>query len=460
MYVSIKDKDYYSIHINNQIYYFENLEKYIRNKKLIKRIKPNTLKTILSTLRTFIYWTMANNIMKDEDLILYLARFLKDEENGFKVYNSTYVEELDENIEYLEINVKAKQSSTLNKDKAIIEDYFKETNQNLFASFDLEKNVKAYNHQMKHSQGDGYGLKMGKMAQSSFLDDVSILPNRNTGISDDIKAFPYEIYEELLKIAKPRERLIYLLAGACSGRVSQILNLTSYDFDYNNKNVWLIDPRSNDQLGIHGIGRKTFLYNEYKIDASKDKPHSNIGFKAPIPLRSKERAPLFWLSNIYKQYFFETLLDCEAMIKQSRIPRHPFLFVTISGKRLTPQQVHLTFKTHCNKLKKIHPDYEVRLDGIGLHSLRHMFGAAMATLQAKTIIHAKTMNYSIPPDQLKIIAKEAMGHKSLSSTDIYFNRPWNLDIELGEHINTVFQSLMDTMTIEEKEKRYGIKRYA
>ena len=129
MYVAIKDKDYYSIHINNQIYYFENLEKYIRNKKLRKRIKHNTLKTILSTLRTFIYWTMANNIRGDEDLALYLARFLEDEENGFKIYNSTYVEELDESIEYLEINIKAKQPSTLNKDKAIIEDYLKETNE-------------------------------------------------------------------------------------------------------------------------------------------------------------------------------------------------------------------------------------------------------------------------------------------------------------------------------------------
>lgn len=460
MYVAIKDKDYYSIHINNEIYYFENLEQYIRNKKLIKRIKPNTLKTILSTLKTFIYWTMANNILESEDLALYLARFLEDEENGFKIYNSTYVEELDENIEYLEIHIKAKQPSTLNKDKAIIEDYLKETNQGLFSSFDLEKNIKAYNHQKKHSRGDGYGLRMGEMAQSVFLDDVSIVSNRDTGIGGEIKAFPYELYEELLKIAHPRERLIYLLAGSCSARVSQVLNLTLYDLDYNNQNVWLIDPRSNDQLGIHGIGRKNFLEKEYKIDASKDKPHKNIGFKAPIPLRSKERVPLFWLSNIYKQYFFETLLDCEAMIKQSRIPRHPFLFVTASGKRLTPQQVHLTFTSHCNRLKKTYPKYANRLDGIGLHSLRHMFGAVMATLQAKTIMHAKTMKYSIPPDQLKIITKEAMGHRSLSSTDIYFNRPWNLDIELGKHINTVFQSMMDTMSIEEREKRYGIKRYA
>jgi len=460
MYISIQDKEYYSIHINNQIYYFENLEKYIRNKKLIKRIKPNTLKTILSTLKTFIYWTMAHSISEDESLALYLARFLNDEEDGFKIYNNTYVEELDESIEYLEISVKPKKASTIDKDKAIIEDYLKATNQDLFSSFNLEKNITAYNQQQKYSKGDGYGLKMGKIAQKAFLNDVSILPNRNKGLEDDIKAFPYEIYEELLKMAKPRERLIYLLAGSCSARVSQILNLTTYDFDYINKNVWLIDPRSNDQLGVHGIGRKTFLEKEYNIDASKDKPHKNIGFKAPIPLRSQERVSLFWFSNIYKEYFFETLLDCEAMIKQTRIPRHPFLFITSSGKRLMPQQVHITFVSHCNKLKKMYPEYANRLDGIGLHSLRHMFGAVMATLQAKIIIHQKKLDYSIPPDQLKLITKEAMGHRSLSSTNIYFNRPWNLDIELGQHINNVFQSLMDTMTIEEREEKYGIKRYA
>lgn len=459
MYLSIKDNDYYTVHINNQIYYFESLEKYIRDKRLLRKIKPNTLKGILSTLKTFIYWAMANPSKEEDDLYLYLAQFLQDEENGFEIYNSTFIEELNETVEYLEIKVKPKKPSTIDKDKSIIEDYLKSTDQELLKSFNLEKNVKSYNHRIKNSIHDGYGLKMGKMAQEVFLDNVSLIKN-DDGTKEDIQAFPYQLYNTLLEIAKPRERLLYLLTGACSARVSQALNLTLYDFDYDNKRVWLIDPRSNDQLGIHGKGRKNFLKSAYGIDASKDKPHVNIGFKAPIPLRYKSRQPLFWIFRTYRNLFFETMPEYRFIPESSRQPRHPFFFVTSSGARLTPQQAHETFSSHCNILKKKFPEYANQLDGIGLHSLRHMFGSIMATIQAKMIINKKALKYDIPSDQFKIITKEAMGHRSLQSTNIYFNRPWNIDIELGEHLNEVFESLMATMSIEEMEKRYEIKRLA
>lgn len=459
MYLSIKDKDYYTVHINNQIYYFESLEKYIRDKRLLRKIKHSTLKSILSTLKTFIYWTMANPGKEEDDLYLYLAQFLQDEENGFEIYNSTFVEDLNENIEYLEIKVKPKQPATIDKDKAIIEDYLKATNQELFKSFNLEKNIRAYNHQTKNSVHDGYGLKMGRMAQEAFLNDVSMIKSHND-VKEDIKVFPYQLYNALLEIANPRERLLYLLTGACSARASQALNLTLYDFDYRNKRVWLIDPRSNDQLGIHGVGRKNFLKKAYKIDASKDLPHVNIGFKGPIPLRYKSRQPLFWISKTYRNLFFETMLEYRYIPESSRQPRHPFFFVTSSGSRLTPQQAHETFRSHCKLLKKRFPEYANQLEGLGLHSLRHMFGSIMATIQAKMIINQKAFKYYIPPDQFKIITKEAMGHRSLQSTNVYFNRPWNIDIELGEHLNEVFESLMATMSIEELEERYEIKRLA
>jgi hypothetical protein len=61
---------------------------------------------------------------------------------------------------------------------------------------------------------------------------------------------------------------------------------------------------------------------------------------------------------------------------------------------------------------------------------------------------------NIPLDQVKIITKEAMGHRSLSSTDIYFNRPWHLNIELGEHITKLFDNMLEVnkYTILEEEK--------
>lgn len=420
----------------------------------MKKIKYKTLTTKISTLKSFIVWSLANPVLDNEDLILYLARYLNNSENGFQIHNKIYVQEFSQDIEYLLLESKPKKLSTLDKDKAIIEDFLKVTNQDLFDTFKLSKNIQSLNHTSKNSTHDGYGLKMGSLAQNAFANDVSILPNQAKSVVGDIKAFPYQLFEELLKLASPREILIYLLSGACSARISQVLNLTLYDFDYINKNVWLIDPRSNDQLGIHGIGKKQFLKDVYNIDASKDKPHINIGFKAPIPLRFKERLPLHWISNLYKELFFELLSEYKTIPEINRIPKHPFFFVTSSGNRLMPQQVNVTFKAHCETLKQRFPEYGVQLDGLGLHSLRHMFGVMMATFQAYLLLDDNNNKQNIPLDQVKIITKEAMGHRSLSSTDIYFNRPYHLNIQLGEHITKLFDNMLEInkYTILEEER--------
>lgn len=458
MYYEIQNKHYYSLCINNEIYFLNELELYIRNKLLLRKIKHTTLKTILSTLKIFIFWAISNPVNKNEELDFYLARFLKDEENGFEIYNTTFVKDINEDIEYLELIVNPKIPATIEKDKLIIEDYLKSTNQELFKTFNLEKNLKSYSHKIKYSQSNGYGLKMGKISQNVFVNEKSLLPSYRNTIEDDIKVFPYKLFNSLLELANPRERLIYLLCGACSARVSQVLNFTLYDIDYTNKQVWLIDPRSNDQLGFHGRGRKQFLKEFYNIDANKDKPHSNIGFKAPIPLYFKSRTPLFWVSNKYKELFFETLCNYKFIPESSRIPMHPFAFITNSGKRLSPQQVDKSFKNHCNKLKKIHPKYLNQLDRLGAHSLRHMFGSIMASVQAYFIMNKNNLNINIPPEQIKLITKEAMGHKNIKSTDIYFNRPWNLDIELAEYLSDIYKDIMKSLTHDEIQEKYGDKR--
>ena len=458
MYKEINNEYFFTLYLNNNLFYFPELENYIKVKILVKRIKPNSLKTILSSIKSFIIWSLANPSNLNEELVYYLSKYLSDCENGFEIYDSIFIEQLNERIDYKILSINPKQPKTIDKDKASIEDFLKSTNQDLFTSFNLKKNIKSLNHSFQNSIHDGYSLKMGSLAQKAFANDVSIIPTRNKSLGNDYKSFPYQLFNSLLEISSPREKLIYLLCGACSSRISQALNLTLYDFDYENKHVWLIDPRGNDQLGIHGMGRKTFLKDVYNIDAAKDKPHSNIGFKAPIPLRFKNRIPLYWISDIYRSLFFDTLAEYKFLPESSRIPKHPFFFVTKSGARLTPQQVHVTFTAHCEKLKKLFPEKANNLDGLGLHSLRHMFGVMMATFQAKILMNKKDLKYNIPMDQIKIITKEAMGHKSLSSTDVYFNRPWHLDIELGEHINTLYDEMMKSMNLEQLQEKYDGKR--
>ena len=459
MYKEINNQHYFTVVINNKIYTLPELEKYIRNKVMVKRIKYKTLITKISTLKSFIIWTLSNPVQDDEDLILYLARYLDNCENGFKIYDKIYVKELDETVEYLLLDSIPKQASTVNKDKATIEDFLKVTSQDLFESFNLPKNVQSLNYSTKHSMHDGYGLRMGSLAENAFANEKSVIPNKINTILGDIRAFPYELFDELLQLANPKERLIYLLTGACSARASQVLNLTLYDIDYVNQRVWLIDPRSNDQLGLHGVGRKNFLKDVYNINAAKNKPHVNIGFKTPIPLRYKERLPLFWFSSMYKNLFFETLSEVKSIPESNRNPKHPFFFVTKTGNRLTPQQVDIAFKAHCKKLKKMHPEYVVQLNGIGLHSLRHMFGVVMASFEAKIIMSGNKHN--IPVDQIKITTQEAMGHRSRASTDIYFNRPWHLNVELGEYLNKVYDTMIENKKWDYlEENNYGKKRFA
>ncbi len=326
MYKEIRNEYFFTLYLNNELYFFPELENYIKLKILVKRIKPNSLKTILSSLKSFIIWSLANTNSQNEQLVFYLSRYLSDCENGFEIYDSIFIKELNERIDYKILSVNPKQPTTIDKDKALIEDFLKSTNQELFKSFNLEKNIKSLNHSFKNSVHDGYGLRMGSLAQKAFANDISIIPPRNKSLGNDFKSFPYQLFNSLIEISSPREKLIYLLCGACSARISQALNLTLYDFDYKNKHVWLIDPRSNDQLGIHGIGRKTFLKDVYNIDATKDKPHSNIGFKAPIPLRFKNRIPLYWISDIYRNLFFDTLAEYKFLPESSRIPKHPFFF--------------------------------------------------------------------------------------------------------------------------------------
>lgn len=52
----INDRYYFTIYINNETFTLPELEKYIRNKVMVKKIKYKTLATKISTLKSFIIW--------------------------------------------------------------------------------------------------------------------------------------------------------------------------------------------------------------------------------------------------------------------------------------------------------------------------------------------------------------------------------------------------------------------
>ena len=415
------------------------LDRYYKYLKKVKRNKLSTIRNKLDSLYHFWLWTLCNVVEYDEDIQLYFARYLIALKDGFKVVNITRIDEFDEDVEHQLYESKPKQYSTIEKEKRAVESFFQYMNIFKSSDFDLKKNFLAYNKQAKHNKGSSYGLKMSKYMQGILLNDESILPTHGAAAKGDIKAFPFKLFDDLLELAEPREKLIYLLCGACSARIGQVLNLTFYDLDYNSRNVWLIDPFSNEQLGYHGIGRKSFLKKEYGIKIELDKEHNKFGFKYPIPTNYKQRASLFWLNVNYKTLFFNTLVEYKPLPESLRRPRHPFFFVRSTGKRITKDEVYKTFKKHLKILQEKYPEFEYKLNGLGIHSLRHMFGSVMATLEAKLIINGEAEK----THWIRWFTSNAMGHKNSSSTDVYFNRPWDIEIELG----TYFQAMIDQQIV-------------
>jgi len=247
--------------------------------------------------------------------------------------------------------------------------------------------------------------------------------------------FPIGAFDRLLEIAKPRERLIYILCGAASARIGQALNLTLYDIDYDKQEVWLIDPKSDDRNDIYGNKRRIWLNEEYGIDILKSDCEHNtpdLQFKYSIPLYHE---PLFFLNKEkYIPLFFETLdeyMHSKTFLPESaRYPKHPFLFVTATGKRIHQRETLARFKRHLLILKQ--EEYIQNVEQYGLHSLRHMFGHIMAEL------HLKTGN-----DAIINLTQEAMGHRSIASTLCYFKPSREtMEEELKKHTDKVF-SLKD-----------------
>jgi len=114
--------------------------------------------------------------------------------------------------------------------------------------------------------------------------------------------------------------------------------------------------------------------------------------------------------------FFDTIAEYiqsrEYVSEFVRYPKHPFFFITKTGKRVHARDALSRFKSALRKLYHKHhgeKDYSILFD-LGFHSLRHMFGHARAELYA----------YS-GDDTIPYITMNEMGHSNFESTLVYFN---------------------------------------
>jgi len=378
----------------------------------VKSLAKNSVSVFMKAMERFWIWTLYNPIGIKESFTAYQARYRKSLREGYEIVEKVYWEEFGDSVEVVIAKCPSLQKSTINKEIAGINSYFYFTEQSRLIDDHRFINHLYEKHRASKSFLAGIQIKKSSVALEAFGKKQTYLPPYKIPKNKHrLKYFPLELFDELLEMAKPRERLIYLLCGASSARIGQALNLTLYDIDYEKKDIWLLDPKS-DYKDIYKNKRQVWLKEEYEIDMSKDNPHNtpDLQFKYPIPFFHE---PIYWLSeNKYNKLFFNTLTKYtkskQYQSEYARYPRHPFLFVTKTGKRVHARDTLSRFKTLLRKLSKKHPKYAY-INDLGLHSLRHMFGNTMAEIYART-----------GDDALIKITMEMMGHSNYESTLVYF----------------------------------------
>ena len=383
--------------------------------KRVRDLSSNTILSFMKSMAKFWEWSLYNPIGVDETFPSYQARYRVSLLDGFEITVKNYDDMLSDFIHTTILSSKPLKKVTVNKEIAGINSYFYFTEESKLIEDHRFINYLHEKHKSSTSFLAGIQIRKSSIAQEAhgtykkYLPPYKVVRNRQR-----IKYFPLELFDELLAVAKPRERLLYLLCGACSARIGQALNITLYDIDYDSQEVWLIDPKSDDR-DIYGNRRRVWLKEEYGIDMTIEGEHNtpDLQFKYPIP---RYHEPIYWLSDKYKDLFFNTLGEYtrskEYIPELVRFPKHPFLFTTKSGKRVHARDALSRFKnTLQNHLYLQNPKEEHRiLLDIGFHSLRHMFGHARAEL------YARARNDSIP-----YITMNEMGHSNFESTLVYFN---------------------------------------
>lgn len=385
----------------------------------LQNLTLNTIESYLKSMERFWIWSLYHNTNDNEALPYYLARYRNELKKGFEI-----MEEIRINNQKILISIyssRQMESNTIIKEFAGIKSY-------LFFIEDLNlmKDNSSINKSYEKRKAQYSFLSSVNMKKSQINYELTAIKReflkpykKRIRSRGSLKSFPPKLFDKLLDISQPRERLIFLLCGACSARIGQALNLTIYDLGYDKQEVWLIDPKSEDK-DIYGNKRSKWLYENYNINIQHKKPHNSpdLQFKYPIPY---EYEPLHWINPKYTILFFSTLVEyinsSFYLPEAARTPRHPFLFVTKTGNRLRSREVNSTFKRMLKKLKTI--EGIENIESFSLHSLRHMFGFMAAELYGYTG-NETLINWT----------KNAMGHSSLESTMIYFNMSYEMKKEL------------------------------
>jgi len=220
----------------------------------------------------------------------------------------------------------------------------------------------------------------------TYLEVPKGIKIKNTCSGENLKAFPFDHFNQLLQVAQLREKLLYIILGGAGLRTHEAMQIRTDDFD---KSGNLLIRDFNHRITMDGMS---------EVELSEF--YSSKG-------RSIER--VFWIPT-YEAVFrkiLRTYLDWRSeQLRRGGLDDHKFLFVTSThkpGRALYDTQRTSHIKTFTRNAGLI------GLEGYGKHSLRHMYGVYMHNF--------------FPTQEGKGLSiqqvNKLMGHATMKATEIY-----------------------------------------
>ncbi len=411
-------------------------------------LSANTIKNYMGSLERFWKWTLAVEPIEEEDFSEYLARYKQELKNGIIIYD--WEEDDSKSMKFPILTLKPKSKVSIDVEMSRLNGYFTWISDKQ-VNLGLERDTINWQYERRRKEVSRHSGYISDKINSFALERISkknMFGSKSTKRQIQVdKAFPFQFFLDLIDTANIREKLLYLLMGGTSARISQVLNLTIEDIDYERQEVYLSDPVIDDpsQKGLLGETRRKWLMTHYKIDAQKDHPHNTILFKYPIP--STANKPLYWINESFREMFFKYIAEYSIYPVYLRSPKHPFFFTKKDGGRLLYRPALEKFKRDSRKVylkvqKRLYiqPDtmtneeYTIALNESNIlnevtpHSLRHMYGNYMAEL----FYRASLSMLPAEAERIRIYCQKGMGHSNSKSTDVYFNAKMDRVILAGE----------------------------
>lgn len=374
----------------------------------------STLKKHISSIALLwdYYLTFEKYLLKEESKNI-LKLFIDKRINGTLKYN-----EIDETL----LNWKSVSIKTVKIDILNITSYFEFTELN-YNSIPLNIIQKQLHTKVNKSLAVNKSLNnrfFNFMEDTQLTKKIKIFDRKDSygkHITSEYKAFPHEKVDNLIEVSNLRNKLIFILLAYGGCRSSELLHLYINDVELNTKNqtanIYLSNPVEGiiewSKKGVEKRGkRKEYLKDKYNLEPRNLLSNTNSLYSGWKSMTEDDGirhiSNIYWSNPEMGRLFYKLHLKyMKIRLKENQ--NHPYYFISLNkenfGEPLTMNALKSLFKSHIKKI-----GLDTKEPGVNLHGLRHFYGYYCA-------------------NKLKVskeIAQRMLHHKSIESTEIYYQK--------------------------------------